>query len=91
MNSTQLSIGKFGLVIYWVSVIVTFFLYTDTTIGFYYTIGGAVTLAVHILEMIIFNKTLVKYSDNLLKDRFRILFFGFLVPTELKLKSRKGK
>ena len=89
MNSAQLKIGKIGLILYWISVVVTYFLYFDTTVGYYHAMGGAVIFAVHILEIGIFNKALKKYSDNVTMDSFRILIFGFLVPTELKLKSRK--
>lgn len=89
MNEAQLKIGKIGLIIYWISVVATYFLYFDTTAGYYHAIGGLVILGVHVLEIGIFNKAIKKYSDNVTMDSLRILIFGFLVPTGLKLKAKK--
>jgi uncharacterized protein YhhL (DUF1145 family) len=91
MISILLKVSKSGLLLYWFSILVTLFKYFDTENGKIHVYVGLSVLAVHALEIAIFNKTLVEHSKNLTKDRLSVLLYGFLVPTELKYNASLKK
>lgn len=89
MNLNLINIFKKGLLIYWASVIITFLFFFDNPIGHYHVLIGAGVFIAHIGETFLFSSTIKKYSDNVSRDKLSVLLYGFLVPTELKLKKDK--
>lgn len=89
MKLNLINILKKGLLIYWASVIITFLFFFDNPVGHYHVLIGAVVFIVHVGETFIFSSAIKKYSDNVGRDKLLVLLYGFLVPTELKLKKDK--
>lgn len=88
MNKTQITIGKRMLEIYWISVVLAAIFLFENTLGYYHVMGGGFILFAHIIEIFVFEKTIKEHSSNLLRDRFLVIPYGFLVPTELKLNKK---
>ncbi len=88
MSQNLINISKKILVFYCFSVLVALSFFLKISFGYYYAVLGIFFLLIHVVEIFIFNKVLIKYSNNLNRDRLLMLPFGMLVPTELKLKNK---
>jgi len=87
MNEQQIAMGKKVISIYWVSVVVVAVLFIDSNFGQKYLLFALLVAFVHVIETFVFDNVLKEHSQNVIKDKFLMLPFGFLLPSGLKLKS----
>lgn len=90
MTNKQLEIAKRAVDIYWLSIIVAYSLYFETTIGYYYVLGGLLIFIIHLIEIPFTNNIITKHSDEPMKDRLRMLAYGYIIPTMLLNKAKKN-
>ncbi len=90
LNEKQIALGKKVISIYWISVVVVAFLFLDSKFGQKYVFVGVLAMFVHVIETFLFDKILKEHSDNVIKDKFLMLPFGFLIPAGLKLKAENA-
>jgi hypothetical protein len=91
LSAQQISMLKKGLVAYWVSVLVVALLFLDSRFGQKYVFFGAFIMFAHVVETFLFDKILQEHSDNVLKDKFLMLPFGFLIPASLKVQAEASQ
>jgi len=87
MNTQQISMLKKGLIGYWISVFVIAYLFGDSAVGMNYIYFAIFILLAHVVETFLFDKVLQEHSDNVLRDKFLMLPFGFLIPAGLKAQA----
>ena len=87
MNAQHISILKKGLIAYWVSVFIISYLFGDSVVGRNYIYFAIFILLAHVVETFLFDKVLQEHSDNVLRDKFLMLPFGFLIPAGLKIQA----
>ena len=90
LNAQQISMGKKVITIYWLSVVVVAALFLDSKFGQKYVFFGVLVMFIHVIETFLFDSTLKEHSSNVIKDKFLMLPFGFMVPAELKLKAENA-
>lgn len=90
LNEQQIAIGKKVISIYWISVVVVAALFLDSKFGQKYVFFGVLIMFIHVIETFLFDKVLKEHSSNVIKDKFLMLPFGFLIPAGLKLNAENA-
>ena len=90
LNENQIALGKKVISIYWISVIVVAALFLDSKFGQKYVFFGVLVMFIHVIETFLFDSILKEHSSNVIKDKFLMLPFGFMVPAGLKLKAESA-